>query len=225
MLNSKNSAGIRAIILLRKEKKQRLKLIGGLEAFKKFRGLYSKCKKNPSSAVSQPTGAKKVKSRTLCVIRESIWSKQRRAKKHIWMKGWVCSLWLLILLCLLAAPVCDEPGARWERGASFTPRPRDGNSHWGEDGEDIRGLPEELHLRWWLRMCIGRVCVGATRTQAWTGRTLIPKLLNLTIMKNTHLLFVSLLCLPVLSLNGYKRPNFSWQRIFYLFFLWKPASW
>lgn len=174
-------------------------------------------KKNPRSAVSQPTGAKKVKARTLCVIRESIWSKQRRAKKHIWMKGWVCSLWLLILLCLLAAPVCDEPGARWERGASFTPRPRDGNSHWGEDGEDIRGLPEELHLRWWLRMCVGRVCVGATRTQAWTGRTLIPKLLNLTIMKNTHLLFVSLLCLPVLSLNGYKRPNFSWQRIFFFF--------
>lgn len=175
-------------------------------------------KKNPRSAVSQPTGAKKVKARTLCVIRESIWSKQRRAKKHIWMKGWVCSLWLLILLCLLAAPVCDEPGARWERGASFTPRPRDGNSHWGEDGEDIRGLPEELHLRWWLRMCVGRVCVGATRTQAWTGRTLIPKLLNLTIMKNTHLLFfltaVSQCCL----LNGYKRPNFSWQRIFLFFF-------
>lgn len=45
MLNSKNSAGIRAIILLRKEKKQRLKLIGGLEASKKFGGLYSKCKK------------------------------------------------------------------------------------------------------------------------------------------------------------------------------------
>lgn len=45
MLNSKNSAGIRAIILLRKEKKQRLKLIGGFEAFKKFGGLYSKCKK------------------------------------------------------------------------------------------------------------------------------------------------------------------------------------
>lgn len=71
-LNSKNSAGIKAIILLRKEKKQRLKLIGGLEAFKKFGGLYSKCKKNPRSAVSQPTGAKKVKARTLCVIRESI---------------------------------------------------------------------------------------------------------------------------------------------------------
>lgn len=49
---------------------------------------------------------------------------------------------------VLTAPERDEPRAQRQKGASRTPRARDGGSLGGESGEDhVRGLPEELHLR------------------------------------------------------------------------------
>lgn len=91
------------------------------------------------------------------------WSKQSR-----WILNTIPSFVLIAL-------VYNEPGARWKDRASSGTRPWDGALRWGEDGEDVLGIPEELHLGWRLWVCIGGVRLGAAGTQTGTGR--LPKVL------------------------------------------------
>lgn len=91
------------------------------------------------------------------------WSKQSR---------WILNT---ILSFLSLALVYNEPGARWKDRASSGTGPWDGALRWGEDGEDVLGIPEELHLGWRLWVCVGGVRLGAARTQTGTGRP--PKVL------------------------------------------------
>lgn len=66
--------------------------------------------------------------------------------------------------------VRNEPGAWWKNRASSGTRPWDGALCWGEDWDDVLGIPEELHLGWRLRVCVGGVCLGAPGTQTGAGR-------------------------------------------------------
>lgn len=61
---------------------------------------------------------------------------------------------------------CDEPGARRQKGAPFNARAGHGGPAWGQNGEDVGGLPKELHLGRRLWVCVGGVRLGATGTQA-----------------------------------------------------------
>lgn len=104
----------------------------------------------------------------LCVqLKNNIQAGEKSDKK----RDELCKYKSLILSFLCSTELeCDEPGVQRQKGAPFNTRAGHGGSGWGQNGEDVRGLPEELYLGWRLRMCVGGVRLGATGTQAWAGR-------------------------------------------------------